>query len=252
MYKGVQSSSGQEFVTRDFKVLNRSEARQLDLPFDEFETIWSFKTFVTNTSVYLRWLMNRVREKGALIVQRKVENLSELSHFDVVVNCTGLGAKELVGDEEIFPVRGQLVIVKAPKVKAAFHHREHDDLTQIEYVIPHDKYVLLGGTSEVDNWSTTPDPETTLKIFKNCRKYVPDLDGAEILGSYVGLRPVREKVRLEIERYYRAEDRQPAIVHNYGHGGHGVNTHWGCAAECEQLVVECLRGREAEVVLSKL
>lgn len=31
--------------------------------------------------------------------------------FDIVVNCSGLGAKELMSDEKCFPIRGQLLRV---------------------------------------------------------------------------------------------------------------------------------------------
>ena len=33
--------------------------------------------------------------------------------FDVVVNCTGLGARELCNDDKIAPVRGHIIRVSA-------------------------------------------------------------------------------------------------------------------------------------------
>ena len=53
--------------------------------------------------------MKQFSDLGGEIVNRKVESLSELSGFDVVVNCAGLGARDLVGDRELHPLRGQVV-----------------------------------------------------------------------------------------------------------------------------------------------
>jgi len=43
--------------------------------------------------------MMKIKENGGLIAQYKVESLSELSGYDIVINCTGLGSRELVGDK---------------------------------------------------------------------------------------------------------------------------------------------------------
>jgi len=101
----------------DFKELNKPEAKALDLQYQRFETIWAFRTFMVRGEIYLPWMMRKIKENGGLIAQYKVESLSELSGYDIVINCTGLGARELVGDESLFPVQGQLVVVKAPWVK---------------------------------------------------------------------------------------------------------------------------------------
>ena len=43
-------------------------------------------------------------------IQRHVRSLDELGDdADVVVNCAGLGALELIGDHAVHPVRGQIV-----------------------------------------------------------------------------------------------------------------------------------------------
>lgn len=42
--------------------------------------------------------------KGKLTEQ--IENLKEKYNVDLVINCTGLAAKELAGDEKVFPLRG--------------------------------------------------------------------------------------------------------------------------------------------------
>jgi D-amino-acid oxidase len=54
---------------------------------------------------------------------------------------------------------------------------------------------------------------------------------ARILEHQVGLRPVRDVVRVEAQTYGAAR-----LVHNYGHGGTGVGLSWGCAREVAALV----------------
>ena len=239
-------------IVSDFKVLTASERRNLPVVVsDEMKTVWFFNTFVIKTTKYLQWMMQRVRENGGLFIQQKVESLSDLQHYDVIVNCTGLASRELVSDESIFPVRGQIVIVKAPKTTDVIYHICEADLSCNVYTIPHKDYVLLGGTAEVNNWSTTPDPTTTQRIYNDCLRACPDLNNAEIVGSYACLRPVRHRVRLEREGPTAGEEGGgPVVLHNYGHGGQGFVLHWGCALDVVRLVQQALK--EKGFSLSKM
>lgn len=59
---------------------------------------------------YLPWLVARVRALGGQFTQRHLQSLDDVGHgADVVVNCAGLGASDLVGDASMYPVRGQIV-----------------------------------------------------------------------------------------------------------------------------------------------
>lgn len=154
-----------------------------------------------------------------------------LDAASTVVNCTGLAARELVPDDSVRPVRGQLVIVENPGVDTWFTTVDpaSDGTT---YFIPQPGRLLLGGTAEEDAWSLDPDPATAEKIVKRCAEVRPEIAGARILDHRVGLRPARPAVRLE--REVRGAGR--VLVHNYGHGGAGVTVAWGCAEEAAELV----------------
>lgn len=98
-------------------------------------------------------------------------------------------------------------------------------------MLPHETTVVLGGTAEPDRADRTPDQDVTRRIMARCTEVVPALAGARVLAQRVGLRPVRDQVRLE------PEDRLGGrIIHNYGHGGGGVTLSWGCAREVAALV----------------
>ena len=234
-YKEKQATPWIKNLLFDFKELSKQEAQTFNLPYQRFETIWAFRTFIIKGETYLPWMMRKIQDNGGLIVQHKVESLSELSSYDIVINCTGLGARELVGDESLFPVRGQLVAVKAPWMKTIYYNRE-PDLSTVAYIFPRKDVVLLGGTAQPNNWSTTPDPETAQKIYQDCVELAPELKGAEVIGGWACLRPVRDRVRLEVE----TPPSCPPVVHNYGHGGMGVILSWGCAIETVNLVKDCL------------
>ncbi|RWS20758.1 D-aspartate oxidase-like protein, partial [Leptotrombidium deliense] len=49
-------------------------------------------------------------EKGGTIRVQKVHKLEHLvDEFDVIVNCTGIGAREFVSDSTVYPIRGQVM-----------------------------------------------------------------------------------------------------------------------------------------------
>lgn len=184
---------------------------------------------VIDMPVHLAWLRERLAKAGGVIEAREVTDLAAVP-APVVVNCTGLGARSLVPDPAVRPVRGQLVVVENPGVTTWFTAVDHSSAAST-YFIPQPGGLLLGGTAEEDDWSLEPDPATAAAIVARCAAVRPELAQARVLDHRVGLRPARQAVRL---------DRQPlpdgrTLVHNYGHGGAGITVAWGCAREAAGL-----------------
>ena len=218
----------------DFKMLSPTECRDHSLP-SRLNTVWSFKTFVVDVTKYLPWLLQKFRKSGGLLVQQKVHRLGDLD-YDIVINCCGLGAKELANDPSVYPVRGHMVAVWAPWIKHIRQIRELD-LSHVAYVFPRGNEVILGGTAEPNVWSTEPDPHIVDSVYHKCLELCPQLKGARILRSWACLRPVRDTVRVEIDEGIVS----PVVIHNYGHGGQGYQLSWGCAKEVVKFVTEYLR-----------
>ena len=63
-------------------------------------------TIITDPRYYLPFLTNQLMTNGGRVINRHIDCLSQLDGFDVVVNCTGLGAKSLVNDWKLTPIRG--------------------------------------------------------------------------------------------------------------------------------------------------
>jgi D-amino-acid oxidase len=107
--------------------------------------------------------------------------------------------------------------------------RGPNDLT---YVIPRDKDIVVGGTSEPGNWNMAVDQTTADQILTRAAELVPQLRNAKVLRHRVGLRPSRPSIRCELVRTTSGEP----VIHCYGHGGAGVTLSWGCAGEVFELI----------------
>jgi D-amino-acid oxidase len=197
----------------------------------QFATGWRYTAPVVTMPVYLEYLLRRYESLGGSIAIEPVTSLASIG-APVVVNCTGVGARTLVPDPAVVPVRGQVVVVRNPGIGEFYiDHVMHG--TDYVYVFPHGDLVLLGGTAEEGAWDWAPRPEVSARILRDCSAVFPELRGAEVVAERVGLRPVRPSVRLEAET-------QPdgrVLWHNYGHGGGGVTLSWGCARELTGAVL---------------
>lgn len=100
-------------IVYDFKVLDSSDIEKMGLP-AKYVKGFSFGTFVIEQKYYMNFLTNILLKKGVVFEQRKVKSLDEFndSSYDCVVNCAGLGSYELLSDEDMYPVRGQVLRVK--------------------------------------------------------------------------------------------------------------------------------------------
>ena len=194
-----------------------------------------FHAPVIDMSRYLPWLVAEVEGLGVEISLRRLDSLAPaLDAAPAVVNSTGLGARELVGDAGVYPVRGQVVRRTRERVDRVIID-EHTP-GGIRYIIPRGEDVVLGGVSEADDHDLRERPEQTAAIVERCVALEPELAATETLGVRVGLRPCRAEVRLELETLETPLGTR-RVVHNYGHGGAGVTLSWGCAEEVRRLLL---------------
>jgi D-amino-acid oxidase len=200
-----------------------------ELP-DGYVSGWHYSAPLATMPVYLDYLADRFRAAGGTIQPGAVTSLEDLP-APLIVNCTGLGARELARDPEVTPVRGQVVIVANPGIDE-FYIDHNDEATDYVYLFPHGDQVLLGGTAEEGADDLAPRPEVAARILRDCSLIFPRLRDAEVLEHRVGLRPVRPEVRLESRELPDGR----VLWHNYGHGGGGVTLAWGCAREISASV----------------
>ncbi|XP_023807059.1 D-aspartate oxidase isoform X2 [Oryzias latipes] len=195
-----------------------------------------FTTLKCECRSYLPWLQRRFRGAGGRVERRRVGSLQELGgDFDLLVNCSGLGSRALLGDMQVEPVRGQVLQVEAPWLQHFI--RDGDGKT---YIYPGVRSVTIGGTRQAGDWRLGEDQTDTEGIVERCRRLEPSLSRAKVLGCWVGLRPGRRNPRVEKELLQLGGRRVP-VVHNYGHGGWGVTLAWGTAVDAVELVRQSLQ-----------
>jgi hypothetical protein len=79
---------------------------------------------------------------------------------NLIVNCTGLGARTLFGDDTMFPVKGQLtVLIPQPEVNYACR------------AMPRRDGIALGTTQERNVATLEPNPEAQQRIVDACIKF---------------------------------------------------------------------------------
>ncbi|GAA5894961.1 FAD-dependent oxidoreductase [Sporobolomyces salmoneus] len=230
----------------------------------------SFDSVTIEPSRYLPHLMKTFYSLGGVAARvPQLESLAEARRYAksplCLVNCTGLGASQLsdVSDTTVHPVRGQIVVLDCPWVKTGWT-RQIGSLAGGEggertYVIPRASgEVVVGGTREIDDWETSPRPETTINILRRALEICPSLarpphstspiELDSIIKSVgVGFRPTRDRgIRLESDTLSDGTQ----VLHNYGHGGYGWQCSWACAEEAARIVGEI--GRKRSTRTSKL
>ena len=120
-------------------------------------------------SIYLPAMVEEVRAFGARIVIRSFVQPQDLMTLSepLLVNCTGLGARELFGDDQLTPAKGQLTfLVPQPEIT----YRTQGGLTPQPgiglHMMPRSDGIALGGTSQRGEWSLEPDEAARRRIVE--------------------------------------------------------------------------------------
>mmetsp|Transcript_44531 Transcript_44531/g.32635 ORF Transcript_44531/g.32635 Transcript_44531/m.32635 type:complete len:339 (+) Transcript_44531:53-1069(+) len=204
-------------IVHNFQLLDIDALQKMGLP-RKYVKGYSFGSYVADQKYYLQYLMKLLKNFGVKFVQRRLDSLRELhGKYDCIINCTGLGSHKAIDDQEMYPIRGQVLRVRAPWMKGVWFFGKN-------YVIPNSDNVVLGGTQQKDDWNTNVDINDTDTILRKVGEVFPALAKAPIENIWVGLRPGRAPLRLDSE-----EVNGQFIIHNYGHGGSGITLAMGCA-----------------------
>ena len=211
-----------------------------------------FTSVCINTAIYLPWLVSQCLAAGVVFKRAVFGHIRDASasgvhpagNVDLVVNCTGLMASKLGGveDHSVVPARGQIVIVRNEAGKMLDVSGTNDGDDEACYVMTRAAGggTILGGSYQKGNWESQPDPNLATRIMKRAVAMCPTLTNGkgiehlDIIRHGVGLRPVREGgTRIEKERIDGVW-----VVHNYGAGGAGYQSSYGCANAAVNLIEE--------------
>ena len=142
-------------------------------PFASPHVIAESKMFI-EPPAYLRALLRDFRLTGGRVRVREFGGAAEVAALPepIVVNCTGLGSRELFQDGDLVPVKGQLsVLLPQPEVDYAI-------VTKDVHMFPRRDGIILGGTREFGVETLEPNPaaerwilESHARIFDSMRPH---------------------------------------------------------------------------------
>ena len=123
---------------------------EVETSLEFFKSGFSLNVPLMDTTIYLDYLANRFQKSGGSIAGNvHFEKLEDVDRkFDLVINCAGIGARELVHDVDLEPHRGQVAIV--PKIENLSCAIVCDD-APLMYAIPRANDCVFGGTNDLSN-----------------------------------------------------------------------------------------------------
>ncbi|SPO02445.1 uncharacterized protein DNG_05118 [Cephalotrichum gorgonifer] len=257
---GIKRYDSAQKITAKFpNVNNKGENRQ------QFTSAYTHRAPILNTDKAMAYLMALVTAKGANLETRKFdpkvvgsikqfgEQLLKDHGADAIVNATGLGAKELAEDNDVYPARGAVKRIDNTRT-GQFRHLNDAYLVPAQrdalghaiktiFIVPRSDDVLYVGSiiqPNIYDKVLTPDSPEVQVMWNRAGEFMPKLLAAGPVPSFPfaqGLRPFTKrnaKVRADEETKF-------PVVHNYGHGGSGWTLGIG-TARTAVAIVEALLG----------
>src|SRR5437867_5522594 len=197
-----------------------------------FKSGFTLRAPLTDTTIYLDYLAARFLKAGGEInANVRFQELEDVDQrFELVINCAGIRARELVHDVDLEQHRGQVAIM--PRIESITCAIVCDD-PPLMYAIPRRNDCVFGGTNDLSS-DLAADPATTKRIIAECSRAL-NTEKPRVLAERVGLRPFRTSgVRLERKKLRDGR----IVIHNYGHGGSGFTLSWGCAREVLDIATQ--------------
>jgi glycine/D-amino acid oxidase-like deaminating enzyme len=160
----AQGDAPEERLVPNFPPVNRLLGEG-EHPFGPGSVV-RYDTLYIEPGRYLRQLLRDIRTDGGAIRVQRFDSPAALSGLpeSLIFNCTGLGARDLFGDQELRPIRGQLaILLPQPEIRYAYN-RENG------HMFPRPDGIVIGGSWERDEWSTQVDPARIARIIERNRQ----------------------------------------------------------------------------------
>jgi D-amino-acid oxidase len=123
--------------------------------------------------LFIADLFNKVKAKGVKLNQRHFESLEDILSLDesIIVNCTSLGSQKLFNDQELVPVRGQLIYFQPQEgIDYLLYQNVPNSTTTWVSIYPWSDRIIVGGVYESGQDEAVVNPETLNKIIENAQK----------------------------------------------------------------------------------
>ena len=126
-----------------------------------------YETMYVETGHFLRQTMRDISIAGGAFQVRDFPNPQAILGLSekLVFNCTGLGSRDLFGDQELRAARGQLaILLPQPEIRYAVSGGPG-------YMFPRADGIILGGSFELDQWDANPDPAAIARIIDRHKRF---------------------------------------------------------------------------------
>lgn len=129
---------------------------------------YHYDTMLVEPAVFLPALMQDFYGAGGTITKREFHTQNELMNLSepVIINCTGLGAKELFNDSDMLAIKGQLSFL-LPQPEVNYIVIGNSGL----YMFPRSDGVLLGGTYDRNIYDVMPDQGDMREIVAGHKEF---------------------------------------------------------------------------------
>ena len=125
-----------------------------------------FRALIVDPDYYLDQIMQDAQLAGARFIAARLDGPEAVAALPqpVIVNCTGLGARDLFGDEDLVPIRGQLShLLPQPEIDYSYVAPTAEGTL---YMFPRKTGLVLGGTHEMGETGMTPDPAQITRMVE--------------------------------------------------------------------------------------
>lgn len=131
-------------------------------------------TMIIEPATFLRRVRDDFLLTGGHFKIRNFTNLDDILSLqeNTIFNCTGLGSKALFNDDELTPVKGQLVFIPPDP---AIDYLTVGGGSDVTYMFPRAGEILLGGSNQKDDWSRNPEAEVTERIIEDNKNIFDNL-----------------------------------------------------------------------------
>jgi len=215
--------------SKDMKNIEKLEKKSL--PKEWQKSALKMTVPLIEPSLYMPYLLDRYRGQGGKVTQQRLSSFDDVTNDgSICINCTGIGAKTLCNDLELFPIAGQtLLLSKNSESEECFIDDSFASEGYPTYIFPRSKDILIGGLALYNQSFLLPTEEASKDILRRCNGISSSILIDSKYKAQGGDRPGRSTVRLEIDQ------RNKNLIHNYGHSGSGYTLSWGCAEEAYKL-----------------
>lgn len=125
------------------------------MPFEHHtQAGYRYRTLLVEPPTFLRRLEEDLLARGVRFVWKRFRSREEVLTSvpqNIIVNCTGFGARDLWNDDLLCPIKGQLAMLPAQPALDYLY-------SQNGYLFPRSDHVVIGGTTEYGVADETPDP----------------------------------------------------------------------------------------------